>query len=63
MVKRIAKIMRVDITDPRTVNYASFYEIAIKATKSHEVLRQLNREVDIDDWIAAKLDRLEATRL
>jgi hypothetical protein len=45
VVKRIAKITRVDVTDPRTVNYAKFYKIAIKAVKSHEVLRQLNREV------------------
>jgi hypothetical protein len=37
--------MRVDVTDPRTVNYAKFYKIAIEAIKSHEVLRQLNREV------------------
>jgi hypothetical protein len=44
-VKRIAKIIKVDVTDPRTINYARFYKIAIKATKSHEVLRQLNREV------------------
>jgi hypothetical protein len=35
----------VDVTNPRTINYASFYEIAIEATKSHEVLRQLNKEV------------------
>ena len=33
------------MTDPRTVNYVKFYKIAIKAVKSHEVLRQLNREV------------------
>jgi hypothetical protein len=45
VVKRIAKITRVDVTDPRTVNYARFYKIAIEAIKSHEVLRQLNREV------------------
>jgi len=45
VVKRITKIIRVDITNPRTINYASFYEIAIEATKSYEVLRQLNREV------------------
>jgi hypothetical protein len=45
VVKRIVKIMRVDVTDPRTVNYAKFYKIAIEATKSHEVLKQLNKEV------------------
>ena len=45
MVKRIAKIIRVDVTNPQTINYASFYEIAIEAAKLHEVLRQLNREV------------------
>ena len=45
MVKRIAKIIRVDVINPRTINYASFYEIAIKAAKSHEVLRQLNKEI------------------
>ena len=45
MVKRIAKIIRVDVTNPRTINYTSFYEIAIEAAKSHEVLRQLNREI------------------
>jgi hypothetical protein len=45
VVKRIAKIIRVDVTDPRTINYTSFYEIAIEAAKSHKVLRQLNREV------------------
>ena len=45
VVKRIAKITRVDVTDPRTVNYAKFYKIAIEAAKSHEVLRQLNKEV------------------
>jgi hypothetical protein len=33
------------VTDPRTVNYAKFYKIVIKAVKSHEVLRQFNREV------------------
>ena len=37
--------MRVNVTDPRTVNYARFYKIAIEAVKSHEVLRQLNNEV------------------
>jgi hypothetical protein len=45
VVKRIAKIIRVDVTNPRTINYTSFYKIAIEATKLHEVLRQLNREV------------------
>jgi hypothetical protein len=45
VVKKIAKITKVDVTDPRTINYARFYKIAIEATKSHEVLRQLNREV------------------
>ena len=45
VIKRIVKITRVDVTDPRTVNYAKFYKIAIKAIKSHEVLRQLNKEV------------------
>jgi hypothetical protein len=45
VVKRITKIIRVDITDPQTINYTSFYEIAIEAAKLHEVLRQLNREV------------------
>ena len=45
VVKRIVKITRVDVTDPRTVNYAKFYKIAIKAVKSYEVLRQLNKEV------------------
>jgi hypothetical protein len=45
VVKRIVKITRVDVTDPRTVNYVKFYKIAIEAAKSHEVLRQLNREV------------------
>jgi hypothetical protein len=45
VVKRIVKITRVDVTDPRTVNYAKFYKIAIEAVKSHEVLRQLNKEV------------------
>ena len=45
MVKRIIKIIRVDVTNPWTINYTSFYEIAIEAAKSHEVLRQLNKEV------------------
>jgi hypothetical protein len=45
VVKRIAKIIRVDVTNPWTVNYISFYKIAIEAAKLHEVLRQLNREV------------------
>jgi hypothetical protein len=45
VVKRITKIIKVDVTDPWTVNYARFYKIAIEATKSHKVLRQLNREV------------------
>ena len=35
----------MDVTDPWTINYTSFYKIAIEATKLHEVLRQLNREV------------------
>ena len=33
------------MTDPRTVNYAKFYKIVIKAVKSYEVLKQLNKEV------------------
>jgi len=33
------------VTDLRTVNYAKFYKIAIKAIKSYEVLKQLNKEV------------------
>jgi len=45
VIKRIVKITRVDVTDPRTVNYVKFYKIAIKAAKSYEVLRQFNREV------------------
>ena len=45
VIKRIVKITKVDVTDPRTVNYAKFYKIAIKAAKSYEVLRQFNREV------------------
>ena len=45
MVKRIAKIIRIDVTNPQTINYTNFYEIAIKATKLYKVLRQLNREV------------------
>jgi hypothetical protein len=45
VVKRIAKITKVDVTDPRTINYTRFYKIAIEAAKSHEVLRQLNKEV------------------
>ena len=45
VIKRIVKITRVDVTDPRTVNYTRFYKIAIKAAKSHEVLRQFNKEV------------------
>jgi len=45
VVKRIIKITRVDMTDPRTVNYAKFYKIAIEAVKSYEVLRQLNKKV------------------
>jgi len=45
VIKRIVKITRIDVTDPRTVNYAKFYKIAIKAVKSHEVLRQLNKKV------------------
>jgi hypothetical protein len=45
VVKRITKIIKVDVTDPWTINYARFYKIAIEAAKSHEVLRQLNREV------------------
>ena len=45
VIKRIIKITRIDVTDPRTVNYAKFYKIAIEAAKSHEVLRQLNKEV------------------
>jgi hypothetical protein len=39
VVKRITKITKVDITDPRTINYTRFYKIAIEAAKSHEVLR------------------------
>jgi len=39
VIKRIIKITRVDVTDPRTVNYVKFYKIAIKAIKSHEVLK------------------------
>jgi hypothetical protein len=45
VIKRIIKIIRVDVTDPRTVNYVKFYKIAIEAIKSHEVLRQFNKEV------------------
>ena len=45
VIKRIIKITRVDVTDLRTVNYAKFYKIAIKAIKSYEVLKQLNKEV------------------
>ena len=45
VIKRIIKIIRVDVTDPRTVNYVKFYKIAIKAVKSHEVLRQFNKEI------------------
>jgi hypothetical protein len=45
VVKRIAKIIRVDVTNPRTINYISFYKITIEAAKSHEVLRQLNKKV------------------
>jgi hypothetical protein len=45
VIKRIAKIIRVDVTNPRTINYISFYKIVIEAAKSHKVLRQLNREV------------------
>jgi hypothetical protein len=45
VVKRIAKITKVDVIDPRTINYARFYKITIKAAKSHKVLRQLNKEV------------------
>ena len=45
VIKRIIKITSVDVTDPRTVNYIKFYKIAIKAVKSHEVLKQLNKEV------------------
>ena len=45
VVKRIVKITRVDVTDPRTVNYAKFYKIVIEAVKSYEVLKQLNKEV------------------
>ena len=45
VIKRIVKITRVNVTDPRIVNYVKFYKIAIKAIKSHEVLRQLNKEV------------------
>ena len=33
------------MTDPRTVNYVKFYKIAIEAVKSHEVLKQFNKEV------------------
>jgi hypothetical protein len=39
VVKRIAKIIKVDVTDPWTINYTRFYKIAIEATKSYEVLR------------------------
>jgi hypothetical protein len=45
VVKRITKIIRVDVTNPQTVNYTNFYKIAIEATKSHKVLRQLNKKV------------------
>ena len=45
VVKRITKIIKVDVTDPWTINYTRFYKIAIEAAKSHEVLRQLNKEV------------------
>ena len=39
VVKRIAKITKVDVTNPWTINYARFYKIAIEVAKSHEVLR------------------------
>jgi len=45
VVKRITKIIRVDVTNPWIINYTSFYKITIKATKLYKVLRQLNREV------------------
>jgi hypothetical protein len=45
VIKRIIKIIRVDVTNPWIINYTSFYEIIIEATKSYEVLRQLNKEV------------------
>jgi hypothetical protein len=45
VVKRITKIIRVDVINPRTINYTSFYKITIEAVKSHKVLRQLNKEV------------------
>jgi hypothetical protein len=35
----------MDVTNPRTINYARFYKITIEAAKSYKVLRQLNREV------------------
>jgi ribosomal protein S25 len=43
--KEVIKRIRVDVTDPRTINYVKFYKIAIKVIKSYEVLRQLNKEV------------------
>ena len=39
VIKRIIKIIRIDVTDLRTVNYIKFYKIVIKAIKSYEVLR------------------------
>jgi hypothetical protein len=45
VVKRITKIIRVDVINPWTINYTSFYEITIEAAKSYKVLRQLNKEV------------------
>ena len=45
VIKRIIKITRVDVTDPRIINYVKFYKIVIKAIKSHEVLKQFNKEV------------------
>ena len=45
VIKRIIKIIRVDIINPRIINYIKFYKIIIKVIKSYEVLKQFNKEV------------------
>ena len=39
VIKRIIKIIRIDVTDLRIINYVKFYKIVIKVIKSHEVLK------------------------
>ena len=45
VIKRIIKIIRIDVTDLRIINYVKFYKIVIKVIKSYKVLRQFNKKV------------------